>query len=120
MISIENASLEVLLAELLAALLGIHGELGIIVYFTPKAAIPRLDTIANVTEPSIGGNKKLVGKVRSVVKRAKAAIGKRHDVMHALWALNDESYPTEVHQISFPSWGGGAVRLDTLQRLIDD
>src|SRR5262245_26542167 len=34
MISIENSSLEVLLAELLAALLGIHGEFGILVYFT--------------------------------------------------------------------------------------
>jgi hypothetical protein len=51
MISIENSSLEVLLAELFAALLGIHGEFGILIYFTPKAAIPRLDMIVTSLSP---------------------------------------------------------------------
>jgi hypothetical protein len=120
MISVENASLEVLLAELLAALLGIHGDLGILIYFTPRAAIPRLDTIANVLEPSIGGYPTIAAKVRGVIKRAKNAIGKRHAVVHALWTLSDDSYPTQVHQIFFPSWDGGEVKLTTLHRLIDD
>src|SRR6266702_1945275 len=119
MISIENSSLEVLLAELLAALLGIHGEFGILIYFTPKAAIPRLDMIANVIEPSLPSRPELAARVRNIVKRSKAAIGKRHDVMHSLWTLAD--HPAEgVQQIFFPSWNGGEVKLSTLDRLVAD
>ncbi len=105
MVSIENSSLEVLLAELLAALLGIHGEFGILIYFTPKAAIARIDMIDNVIEPSLGDHPELAAKIRSVVKRAKAVIGKRHDAMHALWTLTDD--PAEnVAQVFLPSWKG--------------
>jgi hypothetical protein len=119
MISIENSSLEVLLAELLAALLGVHGDFGILIYFTPKAAIPRLDMIDNVTEPSLAHHPEVAAKIRSVVKRAKAAIGKRHDVMHALWTLAD--HPAGgVEQIFLPSWNGGEVKLSTLDKLIAD
>lgn len=118
MVSIENASLETLLAELLAALLGIHGEFGILIYFTPKAAIARVDMIDNVIEPSVG-NHQVAAKVRAVVKRAKAVIGKRHDVMHALWTLSDD--PTEsVAQIFLPSWKGGEVKLSALDKLVED
>lgn len=119
MISIENSSLEVLLAELLAALLGIHGEYGILLYFTPKAAIPRLDMIANVVKPSLPSHPELATQVLSVVKRSKAAIGKRHDVMHSLWTVAD--HPAEgVQQIFFPSWNGGEVKLSTLDKLVAD
>jgi len=118
MISIENSSLEVLLAELFAALLGIHGEFGILIYFTPKAAIPRLDMIDNVTEPSLAGYPELVAKIRAIVKRAKAAIGRRHDVMHTLWAFD---HPADgVQQILLPSLKGGEVKLSTLDKLIAD
>src|SRR5437762_8836446 len=114
MISIENSSLEVLLA----ALLGIHGEFGILIYFTPKAAIPRLDMIDNVTEPSLAGNPELVAKIRAIVKRAKTAIGRRHDVMHTLWAFD---HPADgVQQILLPSFKGGEVKLSTLDKLIAD
>ena len=61
----------------MAALLGIHGEFGILIYFTPKAAIPRLDMIDNVAEPSLAGHPELVAKIRAIVKRARAAIGRR-------------------------------------------
>jgi hypothetical protein len=119
MISIENSSLEVLLAELLAALLGIHGEYGILIYFTPRAAIPRLDMIANVIEPSLPKHPDLTVQLHTIIKRAKAAIGKRHDVMHALWTVADN--PSEgVEQIFLPSWNGGEVKLATLDKLIAD
>ncbi|MDH2352159.1 hypothetical protein QCM80_16010 [Bradyrhizobium sp. SSUT112] len=118
MISIENSSLEVLLAELLAALLGIHGEFGILIYFTPKAAIPRLDMIDNVTEPSLAGHPELAARIRAIVKRAKAAIGRRHDVMHTLWAFD---HPADgVQQILLPSFKGGEVKLSTLDKLVAD
>ncbi|MCS3731116.1 hypothetical protein [Bradyrhizobium betae] len=118
MISIENSSLEVLFAELLAALLGVHGEFGILIYFTPKAAIARLDMIDNVIEPSLAGHSELIAEIRAILKRAKAAIGRRHDAMHTLWAFDDPA--DGVQQILLPSFKGGEMNLSTLDKLIAD
>ena len=50
MISIENASLESLLGEMLGALLGIYPSVGHTLYFTPKATLARLDMLARNSE----------------------------------------------------------------------
>lgn len=120
MISVENASLESLLGELLGALLGIHPHVGHTLFFTPKASIARLELLENVIGLSIEKDDPgLAGKVRSVIKRSRAAIGKRHEVIHSLWAVNEFTGPP-VARISFPKWGGGDVELNDLTDLIRD
>jgi hypothetical protein len=120
MISIENASLESLLGELLGALLGIHLHIGHTLYFTPRSAIARLDLLANVAAESIGKHLKLLAKVRAIIKRSKAAIGKRHDIIHSLWAETEYGEDIGVARISFPEWGGVEVPLTALNELIRD
>ena len=74
--------------------------------------------IANVVEPSLAGHPELAAKIRSIVKRAKSAIGRGHEVMHALWTFE---HPAEgVQQIFLPSWDGGEVKLSTLDKLVSD
>jgi len=68
MISIENSSLESCLGELLGIILGIHPHIGHTLYFTPRAAIARLDLIENVINDSIGDDEALSKRVRAVVK----------------------------------------------------
>lgn len=120
MISIENASLESMLGELLGALLGIHLSIGHTLYFTPRAAIPRLELLSNVAAQSIGRHPKLLARVRAIIKRSKAAMGKRHDIIHSLWAETEYGEATGVARISFPEWGGGDVPLTVLNELIRD
>ena len=76
MISIENSSLKSCLGELLGIILGIHPHIGHTLYFTPRAAIARLDLIENVINNSIGDDDALSKRVRAVVRRSKAAMGK--------------------------------------------
>lgn len=116
MISIENASLESMLAELLGALLG-DLRIGHTLYFTPKAAIARLDLLENISVPAIGKYPILLSKVLAIIKRSKAAMGKRHDIIHSLWAETDSG---DIARISFPKWGGGDIPLVSLTDLVRD
>jgi len=119
MISIENASLESMLGELLGALLGIHLQIGHTLFFTPRASIARLELLSNVAPESLGRHPRLLIKVRAIIKRSKAAMGKRHDIIHSLWAENEYGN-TSVSRISFPDWGGADVSLTVLTDLIRD
>lgn len=120
MISIENASLESVLGELLGALLGVHPHIGHTLYFTPRAAIARLELIENVLPLSIAPDEELTKRLKSVVKRARAAIGKRHEIIHSLWAENEFDDEAPVARISFPKWGGGDTSITELTDLIRD
>jgi hypothetical protein len=124
MISIENASLESMLGELLGALLGIHLQFGHTLYFTPRAAVARLELLENITEASIGHDEKLKNRVFAIIKRSKAAIGKRNVFIHSMWAENEypevEGSDILVARISFPTWEGGDVSLRTLTDLVRD
>ena len=48
MITIELGNLESSLADLLAEILGVDGEVAHSIYFTPKAVIPRVEVLTNV------------------------------------------------------------------------
>jgi hypothetical protein len=119
MISIENASLESMLGELLGALLGIHLQIGHTLFFTPRASIARLELLSNIANESIGRHPQLLARVRAIIKRSKAAMGKRHDIIHSLWAENEYGN-TAVSRISFPHLGGADVSLTVLTDLIRD
>jgi hypothetical protein len=119
MISIENASLESILGELLGALLGIHPQVGHTLYFTPRAAMPRLEMLENVMDQALSREPEVLAKVAAVLKRSRAIMQKRHEVMHSLWAISDE--PGEpVARIMFPSWKGGNIKLVELTDIIRD
>jgi hypothetical protein len=119
MISIENASLESMLGELLGAVLGIHLQIGHTLFFTPRSGIARLELIKNVLDNSLPRHEKLRKKVRGTIKRAEAAIGKRHVIIHSLWAENELEGPL-VARMQFPRSVGTDVPLGTLTDLIRD
>lgn len=120
MISIENASLESVLGELLGTLLGVHPHIGHTLYFTPRAAIARLELIENILPLSIATDEQLIKRIKTVVKRARAAIGKRHEIIHSLWAENELDDNAPVARISFPKGGGGDISIAELTDLIRD
>ncbi|HMJ43685.1 MAG TPA: hypothetical protein VK522_15545 [Pseudolabrys sp.] len=119
MVSIENASLESMLGELLGAILGIRLQIAHTLFFTPKSGMARLDLLANVLDESLPKHPELRTRVRAIIKRSRTAIGKRHDVIHSLWAENEYEGPP-IARISFPSWAGGEVPITTLTDLVRD
>jgi hypothetical protein len=119
MISIEHASLESMLAELLGAVIGVYLPIGTTLFYTPKSSIARLELISNVAPETMGRNPELLRQIKAVIKRSKAVMGKRHDIIHSLWAETDHGgYP--VARITFPHWGGGEVPITVLSEVIRD
>jgi hypothetical protein len=88
MVTVELSTLEIMLGDVLAALLDLGDELGHIIYFTPRAAIARIDVIANLAESTLlKEHQPLRRKVIGICDRAKAVMGKRHDYVHNGWAI---------------------------------
>lgn len=86
LISVEISSMEVMLGDLLGALLNLSPDESHLIYFTPKAAIARIDVLVNVVEcNTFDAHPAIRAKALSLAKRAKAAMGKRHDIIHAHW-----------------------------------
>jgi len=95
-----DGNLDLSLSVLLSALLDIPIRVAEAIYFTPKAAIARVDILANTVEakfafatshedPDIRKQYEAeLAHIRALVKRSKASIGKRHAVMHDLWGAS--------------------------------
>lgn len=86
LISVEISSMEVMLGDLLGALLNLSPDESHLIYFTPRAAIARIDVLVNVAIcNTFDAHPVIRAKAVSLAKRAKAVMGKRHDIIHAHW-----------------------------------
>jgi hypothetical protein len=90
MASVEIANLEIMLGELLGALLHIDRDYGALVYLTPKAAIARLDIIENVASVALVEGTDGRKEFDDIVYRAKSVIGRRHGYIHDAWGTHPE------------------------------
>lgn len=100
-LSAEIGVLEMLLGELLGAILGIETHLGQVIYNSPQSYTGRLDIPANVIsvtlKPTIPGTVRLNG----FIKRTRARIQYRNTVMHSLWGIK-QSDPSIVTRREVP------------------
>jgi hypothetical protein len=118
MITVENSSLEALLADLLAVVIGVHPDLGVALFYSPKSAIARLDLITNALAVVYHDGDPVRVKIESIIGRSRAVMGRRHDIIHSLWAINEVSGEPRVAKISFPKWSGGPVSIQELYDVI--
>jgi hypothetical protein len=87
MVSIEIGNLEILLGELLAALLHIDPHFGRVVYLTPQNNMARIQIIENVMNDTLVEGSVGWTHIKSLLTRAKAVVGKRHELIHNSWGL---------------------------------
>jgi hypothetical protein len=90
MVSIEIANLEILLGELLAALLHIDPHFGRIVYLTPQSNMARIQIVENVLGDTLMEGSEGRLHVEGLLARAKSVVGKRHELMHNAWGVSSE------------------------------
>jgi len=88
MVSIEIGNLEILLAELLAALLHIDPHFGRIVYLTPQNNMARINIVENVARDTLADGSPGRVHIENLLDRAKAVVGKRHELIHNVWGLS--------------------------------
>jgi hypothetical protein len=105
MVSIENANLEMALAELLGRALALPQRIARAVYFAPKAATARLDVFDAAVEAALGVRKKkdeapsaldqqkadALAQIDKLAKRARKLVYKRHKVIHDAWGVSEET-----------------------------
>jgi hypothetical protein len=90
MLTVEISNLERYLSDLFGEILGIHFAIAATIYFTPKAAMARMDVISNVTSLCLEPFPKYIKAVNRVIERAKMVMGKRHRLIHDAWVLSED------------------------------
>jgi hypothetical protein len=119
MISVELANLEMYLGSLLGALLHIAPSTGRIIYLSPRAAIGRLAVLENVLEVTLREGKRRT-RIENLVGAAKAAIGKRNELIHGAWGITADPPIGEVHWHGLPFKDTTRpVKLEELTNLIE-
>jgi hypothetical protein len=134
MISIENANLEMALSDLLAAVLFLRRDVGRAIYFEPRAAILRVDILGAAARsrlrPKGKGDRfyedepakaEALKQVESIVRRAKNVIGRRHNVIHDAWGIDDTTREVRRSPLALSLVGDGEpAPISDLQSLIRD
>jgi hypothetical protein len=90
LVTAEVSIMELRLAALLAKVSGLSHQLAEAIYFTPKAAIPRIDIVRNVCQIVHGKNTAAQTDHKKALDKATAAMGRRHQLIHSLFAANED------------------------------
>jgi hypothetical protein len=109
MVSIENANLELALADLLSAALSISRRMAHAIYFTPRAASLRVEILQAAVEAKLAPRSKVspnhaveiqkrdaLKKVKRLLKSSFKVIQRRHAVIHDAWGVTRSDDPPAV------------------------
>ena len=113
LVSVEVTNLESSLGTLLAAIIDAPEQFGHIIYLTPKTSIARLEILENMIEYLLIKDSAGAKELDSIVKGAKAILGKRHRIIHGSWGITDG----KVSVYSMPVQEGDKPEEFTVQQL---
>jgi hypothetical protein len=89
-LGVEIAHMERALSDLFRAITDIHFLVAESIFFTSNSSIARMDIISNVAPLVLSQFPAKVKRINRLIERAKSAMGKRHDVIHAFWFLAEK------------------------------
>jgi hypothetical protein len=123
MLGIEMSNLEINLGELLGCLLHISPEAGRLVYLTPHSSFGRLAMVENIVKATLVEKSEGHVHLAKLLARAKAIMGKRHNLIHGAWGLPPKDRQGEVRWHSLPFMEDKPSRpvpISELNSLIED
>lgn len=94
MLSIEIAEMEFHLARLLGRLISSTPEVAEAIYFTYKAAMPRIDLLENVAPVVLANNPVKRKAICKATTKARALMGQRHNLIHNRFEVDGPSVVT--------------------------
>ena len=117
-LSVEIAHMERALAELFRTITDTHFLLAETIFFSSNSSIARMDLIINAASMVLVAFPAKIKRVNRLVSRAKAVMGKRHDIVHAFWFLAEKGDDIRAEKL-------GAFRyktctLEQLEKQIED
>lgn len=122
----EFTTLEIRLGELLGSLLHVDKENGKIIYLTPHTGFGRISIIENLISDGKNLYRKGTASHRHLVKlmkRARALMSKRHEIIHHSWGTASNGRETVVARRSTPFLEKQPfipVAVEDLKRIIAD
>ena len=114
MISVELANLDGHFSTLLAMLLNVEPKIGQQLYFAPRAATVRIEMVSQVADGLSRRNPAAAKKVKSLTKRARNIVDKRHKYIHDAWGVTSDG---KVVRASLPTWRAKKKHLVPLSEL---
>lgn len=127
MISIENANMELAIADLFASILHVRRPTGRVIYLTPKSALARLEIFKNAVSVELTPKgdptqrekmQSICNRALGVADRARAAVGRRHGIIHDIWGIDDETDAVVRKSLVLEAKTDGPVKIETLNELI--
>jgi hypothetical protein len=111
-LSIEIAHMERALSDLFRAITDIHFLVAESIFFTSNSSIARMDIISNVAPLVLTQFPAKIKRINRLIARAKSAMGKRHDIIHAFWFLDEKGEDIRAEKL-----GAFRYKTYTLQQL---
>jgi hypothetical protein len=99
-LAVEIVNIEVLLSELLAAILKIAIDTADAIYFAPQSTGPRLSMIDAAIKTSLVGSPHLK-EATACVEKVRHYANKRNDIIHHAWGLHDDSGRISSRRLPF-------------------
>jgi hypothetical protein len=93
-LAVEIVNLEVMLADLLAAMLRIPRRVGHEIYFSPRANSVRVQILQNTAAELLASAPETRSQVISLAKRSLGAINERSEVLHSSWGTPNRLWVT--------------------------
>jgi hypothetical protein len=119
-LTVEITHMERAMSELFGVIMGIPFFLGEAIYFTVNSGIARMDIVKNATDMVLCSLPDDLKKVNKFIERAKAAMGKRHAVIHSFWMLAENGEDIRREKLGeFRQGRIAVVSLADLERQID-
>lgn len=87
LVSVEINGLEYLLTSVLATIIEVSPEVGRAIYYSPKAAMARLDILDNAADAALSDNPFLQKRAKSLVRSTRGLLTQRNDIVHDLWTI---------------------------------
>jgi hypothetical protein len=118
LIAVELANLEVVLSNLLGAILNASQNVSSALYFTPKSSQARMETLQNLVEEVLP-NTPFLSQAKSLLRRSLRLVNKRNDMLHGTWGISRQD-PVQVFVLSLPSGKKDPVEVETLTTMVND
>jgi hypothetical protein len=120
-LTVEITHMERSISELFGVIMGIHFFLGETIYFTVNSAIARMDIVKNAAPMVLTKFPEDLKKVEKFIERAKAAMGKRHAIIHSFWTLAEHGEDIRREKLGeFKRARIATVTLTDLNQQIED
>lgn len=118
MIAVEMTNVEVLLADLLGAMLNLRRPIAEAIYFSPQSTGPRLSIVKNAAKSALTPDMAKI--VIDLTEEARSCQNTRNDLLHDSWGIDAATSKITRRKLPLHQHKGKVADIKALERLVMD